>query len=67
MQELDPCRKLTLLKPDGIRRVEKHKLSWPESVGEDLKDMGMRNWMRKSQDPEPCRTILEEAKVHQGL
>ena len=29
--------------------------------------MGMRNWMRKSQDPEPCRTILEDAKVHQGL
>jgi hypothetical protein len=67
MQELYPYRKRTLLKPEGTRRVEKHKLSWLESVGEDLKNMGMRNWMRKSQDPETCRTILEEAKVHQGL
>jgi len=67
MQELDPYRKLTLLKPEGNRRVEKHKLSWLESVGEDLKNMGTRNWMRKSQDSETCRTILEEAKVHQGL
>ena len=28
MQELDPCRKLTLLKPEGTRRVGKPKLMW---------------------------------------
>jgi hypothetical protein len=67
MQELDPYRKRTLLKPEGTRRLEKHKLSWLGSVGEDLKNMGMRNWMPKSQDSETCRPILEEAKVHQGL
>ena len=26
MQELDPCRKLTVLKPEGTRRVGKPKL-----------------------------------------
>jgi len=32
MQELDPCRKLTVLKPEGTRRVGKPKLRWTESV-----------------------------------
>jgi hypothetical protein len=43
MQELDPCRKLTLLKPEGNRRVGKPKLGWLESVEEDVKNMGTRN------------------------
>jgi len=45
MQELDPCRKLTLLKTEGTR-VGKPKLRWLESVEKDLKNMGMRNWRR---------------------
>jgi hypothetical protein len=40
-------------------------LRWLESIEEDLKKMGVRNWRRKSQDREQWRTILEEAKVHQ--
>jgi hypothetical protein len=47
MQELDLCRKLTLLKPEEKRRVGKLKLRWLESTVEDLKDMGVRNWRRK--------------------
>jgi len=47
MKELNPCRKLTLFKPEGTRRVGKHKLRCLESVEEDLKNMGMRNWRRK--------------------
>jgi len=43
MQELDPCRNLNLLKPEGTRRVGKPQLSWPESADEDLKNMDMRN------------------------
>jgi len=34
MPELDPCRKLTRLKPEGTRRVEKSELKWLESVEE---------------------------------
>ena len=41
MQELDPCRKLTVLKSEGIRRVGKPKLMWLESVEENLKNMGV--------------------------
>jgi hypothetical protein len=29
--------------------------------------MGETNWRRKSQDQEQWMTVLEEAKVHQGL
>ena len=67
MQELDPCRNLTQLKPESTRHVGKPELRWLESVGEDLKKMGLRNWRRKSQDREQWRTIVEDAKVHEEL
>jgi len=44
MQELDPSRNLVLLKPEDSRRVGKPKLMWLESVEEDLKNLGVRNW-----------------------
>ena len=47
MQEMDPCRKLTLLKPESTRHVGKPESRWLESVGEDLKNMGMKTWRRK--------------------
>jgi hypothetical protein len=31
----------TVLKPDGTRRVGKRNLRWPDSVEEDLKNMGV--------------------------
>ena len=62
MQELDHCRKLTVLKTNGTRRVGKRKLSWLESAEEDVK-----NWRRKAQDREQMRAFVEEATVHQGL
>ena len=67
MQKLDPCRKFTLLEPEGTRHAGKPKLRWLESVEEDLKQMGVRNWRRKSQDREKWRIISEEAMVHQEL
>jgi hypothetical protein len=67
LQELDPCRKLTLHKPEGTGRVGKPRARWLESVETDLKKMDVKNWRRKAQDREQWRTILKEAKVHQGL
>ena len=46
-QVLDPCGKLTLLKPVGTRRVGKPKLRRLKSVEEDPKNMGLRNWRHK--------------------
>jgi hypothetical protein len=36
MQELDLCRKLTLLKAEGKLRVGKPRLRWLASVDEDV-------------------------------
>jgi len=52
MQEVDTCRKLTVLNPEGTRRVGKHNLRWLESVEEDLKNMGVSDWRLKSEDRE---------------
>jgi hypothetical protein len=46
-QELNPCRKLRFLKPEGNRRVGKPQARWLESAEDDLKKMGVRNWRRK--------------------
>jgi hypothetical protein len=67
MQKLDPWRKLTLLEPEGSRRIGKPKLRWLDSVEEDLKKMGVRNWRCKSQDRKQWRIISEEARVRQEL
>ena len=67
MQELDHCRKLTLLKPEGTGRVGEPKLRWVESVQEDIIKIGVRNWRRRFLDREQWRAILEEAKFCQGL
>jgi hypothetical protein len=67
MQELDPCRKITLHKPEGKQRVGKPRIRWRESVETDLRKMNVKNWRHKTQDREEWGTILKEAKVHQGL
>jgi hypothetical protein len=67
IQELDPCRKLTLPKPEGTRRVGKSQLTCLESVEEDLKNVGVRNWRHESRDRDEWRTTVEGAKVHREL
>jgi hypothetical protein len=67
MQEQNPCRTLTLHKPEGTRRGGRPDIRWLDSVEEDLKTMGVRNWRRKTQDLDQCRAIVKEAKVHHGL
>jgi hypothetical protein len=50
MQELDPCRKLTLYKPEGTQHVRKPRARWLEPVETDQRKMGVKNWRRKAQD-----------------
>jgi len=47
IQELDPCRKLAVLRPEGTRRLGEPQLKWLEPDEEDLKKMGVWNWRRK--------------------
>jgi hypothetical protein len=67
MQEQSPCRKLTLHKPEGTGRVGAPAIRWLDSIEEDLKIIGVRNWRRRTQDRDQWRAIVEEAKVHCGL
>ena len=63
-----PCTKPTVLcQAEGTRGVGKPKLRGLESVEEDLKNMGVRNWRRMSQDRQQWKAILEEDGVHQEL
>jgi hypothetical protein len=39
MQEQNPCRKSTLHKPEGTRRVGRPAVRWRDSVEADLKTM----------------------------
>ena len=50
-QELDPCRKLTFLKPEDTERVRKLELRWLQSVEEGVQTR-LRNWRPKYQDRE---------------
>jgi hypothetical protein len=65
MQELSRCRKLTLHKPEGTRRVGRPAIRWMDSV-EDLETVGVRYWRRKSQDRDQWTAFVKEAKVHNG-
>ena len=67
MQEQDPSRKLKFRKPEGIRRVCRPAVRWPESVEEGLKIRGAVNWQREVPGSRPMRAIVEESKVHDGL
>jgi hypothetical protein len=42
LQEMDPCRKFTVLKSEGTRHVGKSELRWFELVEGDLKKMGVK-------------------------
>lgn len=47
MQEMERCRKRTLLKPEVTRRVGKPHWRRLESVEEYQKNVGVKNWRRK--------------------
>jgi hypothetical protein len=43
-------------------------IRWLDSVEDDLKTMGVRNWRRKSQNRGKRRTfVVKEVKVHHGF
>jgi hypothetical protein len=42
-------------------------LWWMDSIEEDLKTMGVRNWRRKLRNRDKWVTIVKETKFHNGL
>jgi hypothetical protein len=43
------------------------KVRWLDDVQENLREMGIEGWRRKSQDRDHWRRIAQEAKAHVGL
>jgi hypothetical protein len=65
MQDNLPCKKISLDKPEGRRRVGRQNLRWMDRVIRDAERLGVRNW--KSKDRDGWRRLLESAKTLHGL
>jgi hypothetical protein len=67
MEDNLPCKKITLDKPEGRRRVGRPNLKWMDGVMRDAERLGVRNWRSKAKDRVGCRRLLESAKTLHGL
>jgi hypothetical protein len=67
MQENLPCKKITLDRREGRRRVGRPNLRWMDGVMRDAERLGVRNWMSKAKDRDGWTRILESAKTLHGL
>jgi hypothetical protein len=67
VQDNLPCKKITLDKREGRRRVGRPDLRWVGGVLRDAERLGVRNWRSKAKDRDGCRRLLESAKTLHGL
>jgi len=67
MQDNLPCKKITLDKPDGRRRVGRPNLRWMDGVMRNAERLGVRNWKSKAKDRDGWRRLLESARTLQGF
>jgi hypothetical protein len=62
MQDHLPCKKITLDKPEGRRRVGRPYLRWMDGVTRDAERLGITNWRIKARDRNGWRRFLESVK-----
>jgi len=67
MQDNLSCKKITLDKPEGRRRVGRPNLRWMDGVMRDAERLEVGNWKIKAKDRDGWRRLLESAKTLQGL
>jgi hypothetical protein len=67
MQDNLLCKKITVDKPEGRRRVGRPNLRWLNGVMRDAERLGVRNWRIKAKDRGGWRRLLELAKTLHGL
>ena len=67
MQDNLPCKKITMDKPEGRRRVGRPNLRRMDGVMRDAERLGFRNLRIKSKDRDGWRRLLESAKTLHGL
>ena len=62
-KEMDSCRRVTLNKIVGKRKVGQRNIRWMDSVEQDLKNLGVQRWKRKAEDRNEWRRIVGAVKV----
>jgi len=71
MQDNLPCKKITLDKQEGRRRVGRPNLrwmdGWMDGVMRDAERLGVRHWRSKAKDRDGWRRLLELGKTLHGL
>jgi hypothetical protein len=67
MQDNLPCKKITLGKPEGRRRVGRLNLRWMDGVMRDAERLGVANWRSKAKGRDGWRRLLESAKTLYGM
>jgi hypothetical protein len=67
MLDGNPIKKLTLLKPDGCRRVGRPKLRWMDGIKDDLRVLSVRGWRRRALDRREWKNVLEATRAQTGL
>jgi hypothetical protein len=71
MQDNLSCKKITLDKPEGRRRVGGPNIrwmdGWMDGVTKDAERLGVRNWRIKARDRDCWRRLLESVKTLHGL
>jgi len=67
MQDNLPCKKITLDKPEGRRRIGRSKLRRMDGVMRDAERLGVRNLRIKAKERDGWRRLLESAKTLRGL
>jgi hypothetical protein len=67
MQDNLQCKKVTLDKPEGRRRVGRPNQRWMDGVTKNTERLGVRNWRIKARDRDVWRRLIESAKTLHGL
>jgi len=67
MQDNLPCKKITLDKLEGRRRVGRSNFRWMDGVMRDAGSLGVRSWRSKARDRDGWRHLLELVKTLHGL
>jgi hypothetical protein len=64
MSEDRTVKEAFLGKPDGRRKAGRLKLNWMDSIGNDLKAMGVQRWAKKAEDRSVWAIVLKEVKLN---
>ena len=67
MEEDNPKKNLTLLKPEGSRGIGRPKLRWMDGEEVDLRKIGVRAWRRRALDKDGWKKVMAAARAQTGL